>query len=155
MPLLSIITINLNNRKGLSKTIKSVIKQTYRSIEYIIIDGGSEDGSIELIESYAARLSFWSSEKDSGVYEAMNKGVLRSRGNYLLFLNSGDFLLEPTTISQVFAAEQSADILLGRCHISKGGEVVHITDPPNEITFGYLYNIGLNHQSTFIKGLCV
>ena len=87
---LSIITINYNNREGLKKTINSVINQTFRDFEYILIDGGSEDGSKEIILQHEAQFSYWRSEKDHGIYNAMNKGILAAKGDYLLFLNSGD-----------------------------------------------------------------
>lgn len=78
---LSIITINYNNREGLKKTIESVLSQTFTDYEYIIIDGGSTDGSRELIEQYQSHLSFWCSEPDKGIYNAMNKGIAKARGN--------------------------------------------------------------------------
>ena len=87
---LSIITINYNNREGLRKTIESVVNQTYRNFEYIIIDGGSTDGSVEVVKEYADRISYWVSEPDNGIYNAMNKGVLAANGKYIQFLNSGD-----------------------------------------------------------------
>ena len=85
-PLLSIITINYNDVNGLEKTINSVINQTFQDFEYIIIDGGSSDKSIELIQSNKDRINYWVSEKDSGVFNAMNKGIKVANGTYLLFL---------------------------------------------------------------------
>lgn len=148
---LSIITVNLNNQEGLNKTIESVIVQDFSDFEFIIIDGGSIDGSREIIEHYSDKINFWTSEPDSGVYQAMNKGIANAKGKYLLFLNSGDFLADQFVLKKVFSIENTADILAGKCNITKNGKVVHITNPPEEITFGYLYNKGLNHQSTFIK----
>ncbi len=83
MPKLSIITINYNNLEGLQKTIQSVFEQSFTDYEYIIIDGGSADGSKNLIEHSASRLSYWVSEKDKGIYDAMNKGISYSKGEYL------------------------------------------------------------------------
>ena len=90
--LISIITINYNNKSGLSRTIESVINQTYSNIQYIIIDGASTDGSKKIIKKYEHHISYWISEPDSGIYNAMNKGVDKAVGDYLLFLNSGDYL---------------------------------------------------------------
>jgi len=87
---LSIITINLNNAKGLLKTIKSVISQVFIDFEYIIVDGGSNDESIDIIKQHSNKIALWISEPDRGIYNAMNKGVRLSCGNMLLFLNSGD-----------------------------------------------------------------
>ena len=89
---LSIITINYNNKAGLQKTIDSVICQTWRDFEWIVIDGGSADGSKELIEQYQQHFSYWCSERDDGVYSAMNKGICISSGDWIMILNSGDYL---------------------------------------------------------------
>ena len=87
---LSIITINYNHKEGLLKTIKSVVNQTYHDIEYIVIDGGSTDGSKEYIESKQEYINQWVSEKDHGVYNAMNKAIRMAQGEYCIFMNSGD-----------------------------------------------------------------
>lgn len=182
MKSLSIITVNLNNSKGLIKTIKSVLSQTYKDFEYIIIDGGSTDESVKVIQSFtdipqgvyhtpgsmpighpqllsvpcspsslAFELSYWLSEPDYGVYQAMNKGIRISKGNYLLFLNSGDYLVNETVLEDVFSTSHNASFLLGRCNVSDNGFVVHTIIPPSKVTFGFLYFAGLAHQSTFIK----
>ena len=85
----SIITINYNNRDGLEMTINSVLGQSYQDLEYIIIDGGSTDGSVEVIKKYESRIDYWVSEPDKGVYNAMNKGIGKASGDYLNFMNSG------------------------------------------------------------------
>lgn len=95
-PLLSIITVNLNNRDGLKHTIESILSQKNRSFEYIVVDGDSTDGSREIIARNARNIDVIVSEKDSGIYEAMNKGVRLAKGKYCYFLNSGDTLLSPT-----------------------------------------------------------
>ena len=96
MPQLSIITINRNDAKGLEHTLKSVWKmQTFKDFEHIIIDGASCDGSVDVIKKYATKLAYWISEPDKGVYNAMNKGIVKAQGEYLLFLNSGDWLENP------------------------------------------------------------
>ncbi|MDR3704377.1 MAG: glycosyltransferase family 2 protein [Paludibacteraceae bacterium] len=151
---LSIITINLNNRDGLCKTIKSVVSQTCKDYEYILIDGASIDGSVDIIKKYSGiqecRLK-WISEPDNGVFQAMNKGIRMAEGEYLLFLNSGDFLVDDNVLQNVSANNYTADFLLGRCNISENGTVIHTTNPQDKLTFGYLYETGLAHQSTFIK----
>lgn len=96
--MISIITVNYNNVKGLAKTISSVTSQTTEDIEYIIIDGGSEDGSLEVINKFDSHISYWISEKDEGIYHAMNKGISKASGKYCLFLNSGDTFYEPNTL---------------------------------------------------------
>ena len=86
----SIISINYNHKEGLIRTIKSVLCQNNDNYEYIIIDGGSSDGSVDVIKDNAANIAYWVSEKDNGVYHAMNKGVAKAKGDYLIFMNSGD-----------------------------------------------------------------
>ncbi len=90
LPLLSIITINYNNASGLGRTLSSITAQQGLAFEYIVIDGGSTDGSIDLIQKYSDKITTWVTEKDQGIYHAMNKGIALSTGKYLLFLNSGD-----------------------------------------------------------------
>lgn len=158
---LSIITINYNNAAGLKKTLDSVASQTYTDFEHIIVDGASTDGGVEIICEYdqslvsnlsplASRLK-WISEKDTGIYNAMNKGIRMSSGEYLLFLNSGDFLIAADVLEKVFENESSADILCARCNVSDNNKVIWTSNPPEEVTFGTLYIVGLAHQSTFIR----
>jgi glycosyltransferase involved in cell wall biosynthesis len=151
MPKLSIITVNLNNCEGLHKTIKSVASQSFPDFEYIVIDGNSNDGSVELIKENTQCITKWISEPDTGIYQAMNKGIRIANGEYFLFLNSGDFLVNEHVIENVFSIKRNTDILCGKCNISNEGVVVHTTNPPQNITFGTLYLTGLSHQSTFIK----
>ena len=82
---LSIITVNFNNHEGLEKTISSVIEQTYNNFEFIVIDGLSEDDSINICKKYDTKINYWTSEKDNGIYDAMNKGIKAARGEYLFF----------------------------------------------------------------------
>ena len=111
---LSIITINYNNKAGLQKTIDSVIGQTWKDYEWIIIDGGSTDGSKELIEQYQQHFAYWRSEPDKGVYNAMNKGIKKARGEWLYFLGSDDWLLNDNVLHDVFAQDtDSYDVVYG------------------------------------------
>lgn len=110
---LSIITINLNNLEGLKKTFESVFNQTFTDYEWIVIDGGSTDGSREFIEAHQDSFSYWSSEPDRGIYNAMNKGILQANGEYLSFLNSGDYYADSETLANVFCTNHEADILFG------------------------------------------
>lgn len=154
---LSIITINYNNAAGLKKTLDSVATQTYTDFEHIIVDGASTDGSVDEIIAYSQspianrHKITWISEPDTGIYNAMNKGIKMANGEYLLFLNSGDFLIGEDVLEKVFENELKADILCARCHVSDNGKVVWTSNPPEEVTFGTLYLVGLAHQSTFIR----
>ena len=87
---LSIVTVNYNDAAGLERTIKSVLCQTFRDFEFIIIDGGSTDGSVDVIKRYEGRIDYWVSERDGGIYPGMNKGLRQARGEYVNFMNGGD-----------------------------------------------------------------
>lgn len=89
-PLISVITVSYNAVLTIEQTILSVINQTYLNIEYIIIDGGSTDGTVNVIKKYADKIAYWVSESDKGIYDAMNKGIAYSHGEYCNFINAGD-----------------------------------------------------------------
>lgn len=110
---LSIITINYNNIEGLKRTINSVISQTWHDFEWIIIDGGSTDGSKEVIEQNKQHLSYWCSEPDKGIYDAMNKGIVKANGEYINFMNSGDGYASENILLNVFTQNHEGDILYG------------------------------------------
>lgn len=109
-PLVSIITACLNSEKTIEQTIQSVIDQTYPNIEYIIIDGGSTDGTLEIINKYADHVKKWISEPDRGVYDGMNKGILCSTGEILYFLNSGDYIYNTKIIENIVEDFSSENI---------------------------------------------
>ena len=144
---LSIITVNLNNHDGLQKTIDSVVSQTFKDFEWIVIDGGSTDGSRELIEQYADHFAYWVSEPDKGIYNAMNKGIKVAKGEYLQFLNSGDWLWEDDILERVFDANPSEDFVYGN-YIQKNGV---IANPPAKIDLLFLYRSTISHQAIFIR----
>jgi len=148
---LSIITINLNNVAGLRKTIESVVSQSFTDFEFLVIDGSSTDGSVEVIKEFSGKITFWSSEPDNGIYQAMNKGIREAKGDYCLFLNAGDFLVNDKVLNSVFHQDLTEDIVVGDCNVSKNGEVVFNTLSPEEITFGAFYGRTIPHQSAFIK----
>lgn len=149
-PLLSIITVNLNNRDGLQKTIDSVISQTFTDYEWIVIDGGSTDGSKELIEQYADRFAYWCSEPDKGIYNAMNKGIAHAKGEWLLFINSGDWLSEREVLNTVFSQQLSGDIIYGNYYHCYGQKQVPV-EYNSELSFLTIYYTAIPHPSSFIK----
>ena len=150
MAKVSIITINLNNAVGLAKTIKSIVTQNFIDYEYIVIDGGSSDGSLGIIKDYENRLSYWSSEPDNGIYNAMNKGIKIATSEYCLFLNSGDFLVNSNVLSNVFSNYEDVDILYGDL-ILQNSIGQRLQKFPDELTFYWLYSEFLGHASTHIK----
>jgi glycosyltransferase involved in cell wall biosynthesis len=145
----SIITINYNNRDGLEMTIKSVLGQTYKNIEYIIIDGGSTDGSIEVIKKYAAQIDYWVSEADKGIYNAMNKGIKKASGDFLNFMNSGDAYHSSSSLETIAGLHSDADIIIGG-YYETGRGVAHVI-PQQEITLLTLMKYTINHQASFYK----
>lgn len=152
MKKLSIITINYNNCFGLSKTINSVINQTFTDFEWVVIDGGSTDGSKELIEQYQGYITYWCSESDEGVFNAMNKGVKQANGEYCLFLNSGDRLHSANVIQEVVPLLHGYDYICGdECVVDHQYKQVKVRKNP-EIFDKYHLLIGcLWHQSSFIR----
>lgn len=149
---LSIITINFNNSIGLKKTIESVVNQTYNDFEYIIIDGGSSDESINVIKGYKNSITHWISEPDKGVYDAMNKGIKLATGDYLLMLNSGDYLTSNNVLEKILVngLTKNYDIIYGDVIWEEQGL---FTDGsfPNNLTFNYFRYNSLGHQAAFIK----
>jgi glycosyltransferase involved in cell wall biosynthesis len=147
---LSIITINKNNAAGLEKTIQSVVHQTFDDFEYLIVDGKSDDSSVEVIRKYADKITWWVSEPDSGIYNAMNKGIRKASGDYCLFLNSGDFLVNSNTFSDVFKEIDSKP----RTEIyysDRIGNDGHLSIFPDFLNINHLIKSPLNHQNTLIK----
>lgn len=110
-PVLSIITINRNNAAGLKLTLASIFAQSFRNFESIIIDGASTDNSMKVVNSFGKKVRYKISERDNGIYDAMNKGIAKARGKYCLFLNSGDFLFSKDTLKNTFSRDLHAEII--------------------------------------------
>jgi glycosyltransferase involved in cell wall biosynthesis len=146
---LSIITINYNNAIGLEKTIKSVINQNFTDYEYIIIDGGSSDGSVDIVKKYAEHIDYWVSEPDNGIYNAMNKGVRHTHGEYCNFMNSGDILYNSEVLHDVFSKNYTEDIITGKTIGKDESDIRFNTE--SKITFLTLYRDTISHQASFIK----
>lgn len=156
---LSIITINRNNAEGLNKTIHSVLSQNYSDFEYIVVDGASTDDSVDVIKNYEQKSLpiregnrnslLWISEPDTGIYNAMNKGIRLATGEYVLFLNSGDILVNENVITQFMLLDTFADIVACRECFSNGK--VYIPPKQEYLSYDYLVDQPLMHQSTFIK----
>lgn len=150
MPKISIISINYNNADGLYKTIQSVVQQTYKNLEYIIIDGGSVDESKRVIES-AEHIDYWVSESDSGIYNAMNKGIGAATGEYLLFLNSGDTLINDHVLAEAVEMGLTHDLVSANLLVLKDPVPLKWI-PEDELSFKTFLSSTIPHPSTFIKG---
>lgn len=147
---ISIITINYNNAAGLRRTMDSMISQTGEDFEYIVIDGGSKDESVDIIKENADHMSFWISEPDRGVYHAMNKGIQKATGDYILFMNSGDHFLNEQSLESATEHLGNHDVVCFDWKVFEGDKV-WMSSYPETLSFFDFYRSGLPHQSTFIR----
>ena len=155
LPILSVITVVYNNVNDIERTLLSVLNQTYGGIEYIIVDGLSNDGTLEIIKRYEARIAKLISEKDKGIYDAMNKGLTLASGDYVIFMNSGDEFFATDTVAQVFASVPDADIYYGETEmIDDGGNSLgqRRHKAPQTFTWrGFKLGMSISHQAIYIK----
>ncbi|WP_369410280.1 glycosyltransferase [Hufsiella ginkgonis] len=154
-PVLTVITVVYNDVRHIERTIRSVTGQTWKNIEYLVIDGGSTDGTLEIIKRYAGRITGWVSEPDQGIYDAMNKGLRMATGDYVLFMNSGDEFYSPATVRQVFSASPDADIYYGETEmlgpdLANLGRRRHAS--PEKLAHGsFKYGMSVSHQAIYIR----
>lgn len=122
-PMVSVITVVFNGETTLEDTIKSIITQDYDSFEYLVIDGGSQDRTLDIIQKYEQHLDYWISEPDSGIYDAMNKGIDLAKGRWIYFIGADDVLISNTVLSQVFQQKRRGDLLYGNVLWGDTGKV--------------------------------
>jgi len=126
-PLITVVTICYNAVDTIEETIKSVIEQTYPNIEYIVIDGGSTDGTVDIIKKYQDKISYWVSEPDRGIYDAMNKGTMKANGRWINFMNSGDVFYNNHILEDVFSNNiDNADVIYGSVMLDKKGKEIEV-----------------------------
>lgn len=151
-PLISIITITLNADKYINQTIQSVLNQTYKNIEYIVVDGGSTDGTLGIIEKYKNAIDHIISEIDEGIADAMNKGLALSTGEYVLFLHSDDYLKQNDILEKAIQFfNESSDIIT--CNILYGKQFKICK--PRGFNFWLNFKQGIYHQGTFCRRLLI
>jgi len=151
---LSVITINLNDKVGLEKTIQSLLKQKFSDYEFIVIDGASTDGSVDIIKKYEDKINYWISEPDSGVYNAMNKGIAKAKGEYCYFLNSGDYLVSEDVLMNIFTGDIHESFICGNFITDTDSNLTRNTPYASRDWLFSLYDIFsgfLAHQAFFIK----
>ena len=152
-PLISIITVVLNSVETIEKTIKSIIGQSFTNYEYIIIDGGSNDGTIDIIRKYSSYISYWISEPDKGIYDAMNKGIAYAKGEYIGILNSDDWYVKNSlsTIANQIQNNPNIDIIYGNIlrYYSESNIVVADTNHRKL----YKWN-SIGHSAAFVRKEC-
>ncbi len=155
-PVFSIITVVFNRKELLEKTILSVINQTYKNIDFVIIDGGSTDGTVDIIKKYSDNISYWVSEKDNGIYDAMNKGLKAAKGDYVWFINSGDEIFDKDILMNIVGFKILPEIFYGDiAYIDEKGNYLgtrKLKKPPDVFTWkNLLYGMVVSHQSFIIK----
>lgn len=152
MPIVSVITVNFNNKEGLEKTYQSLMEQTFHDWEWIVIDGGSSMDDTNFIRQHEDQMAYWCSEPDKGPYNGMNKGIEKACGQYLIFMNSGDTFYDGYVLEHVFSHPQQADVLYGDwAEISVKGDIV-VREAPKVFSLHALYYNNICHQAMFIKG---
>ena len=148
---LSIITVNFNNRNGLLRTARSIVGQSFSGFEWLVIDGGSTDGSQEIMSQFSAHIGWSVSEPDGGIYDAMNKGLAKASGEYVQFLNSGDSFIGRDVLEKVFSDEHLADICYGDQWCVLGDSIIEKRSYPQAMDLRYLFRAPLGHQASFIR----
>ncbi len=154
-PVLSVITIVYNNARDIERTMLSVLNQTYEAIEYIVVDGASNDGTLEIIKRYEGRIAKLVSEKDKGIYDAMNKGLALATGDYVIFMNSGDEFYDIGTVEKVFDTAPNADIYYGETEMVNDereslGQRRH--KAPAKFTWrDFKFGMSISHQAIYIR----
>ena len=151
-PLITIITVVFNGAKTVETTIKSVVNQTYRNFEYIIIDGYSTDGTLDIIKKYNSKIDYWISESDKGIYDAMNKGVLLAKGEYIYFLGCDDYLIEEEILKKLSSRLEKKYFDLFYCNIKTINDGKETINPNKEILIEDLKKgKKICHQGLFTK----
>ncbi|TCO11031.1 glycosyltransferase family 2 protein [Natronoflexus pectinivorans] len=154
-PKVSIITVVYNGVDVLERTIESIVAMDYSNLEYIIVDGGSSDGTIEIIRKYESMISLWLSEPDEGLYDAMNKGMSLASGDYFWFINAGDEVSDPMILSQIFKNFPQADIYYGETMIVdySGQEIgLRRLRPKKRLKYrDFLNGMLVSHQSVIVS----
>ena len=162
VPLLSIVTINYNNQAGLERTLSSIFDTAPPfTLESIIIDGASSDASVEVIKKFESKITYWHSEPDNGIYDAMNIGLAKSTGQYVWFLNSGDLVNKKTTLTQLHSVllQDNWDIIYGETQmvdpqykvIGSGSEYIKRPLPKSLKYTSFKYGMNVVHQSFIVK----
>lgn len=153
-PKISIVTVCFNSAKTIEQTILSVINQTYSNIEYIIIDGKSTDGTVEIIKKYQKKIAYFVSEPDGGIYDAMNKGIEKATGDYIYFIGSDDYLVDEKIMSVVanyLKEDRNIDILSGGVWVLDEEQGLKKQNNPRPLMSEILAGTMLSHQGMFVR----
>lgn len=149
-PYISVITVTYNCEKEIEQTLKSIQNQTYNNYELIIVDGKSTDATLEIINKYTRNINRLISEKDGGIYDAMNKGIETSSGEFLFFLNAGDILFDNYVFENIVKKNRSADIFYGNAYFYNDS-LSYYKRYPHRLTYPFFCIDTLCHQTMFIR----
>ncbi len=152
-PKISIITIVYNGEKYIEQTIKSIISQTYENIEYIVVDGKSTDNTLNIIKRYENKISLWKSEKDDGIYDAMNKGIDLATGDFIWFMNAGDEIYNNIIVEKIFENYNNEDVMYGQMQlVNEDGSNASISEVPRTLSYkNFMHGMVVSHQAIIIK----
>lgn len=154
MPKFSIITINYNEPK-LEDTCKTIVNQTFQDFEWIVIDGGSNKETLDILDKYKSRINYFVSEKDNGRYHAMNKGIKQAHGDYLIFMNAGDCFYNNNILQDVRNLmennQNKADVYYGNGYLRYPGNKLELFKKPKQLNFDFVCLFPLFHQAMFFK----
>lgn len=145
LPLITVITVVYNNDKYLEQTIKSIIEQTYEAVEYIVIDGGSIDRTLEIIKKYNNAIDYWLSEPDKGIADAMNKGIRLAKGDFIIFLHADDYFADKHSLEEAVKYIEDSDEIIA-CDILYGQALKRLTS--RGFNFWMNFKTGIYHQGT-------
>ncbi len=151
MPKLTIITVCLNIADSIERTLESIVSQSFQDFEWIVVDGGSTDGTTSIVNKYKERIDYYISEEDEGPYDAMNKGISRSKSNYIYFLNGGDYIYSEKTLEKIFTRNLYGDIIYGDIVDLSKTNGNPLFKMPEKITKKFHFKKTIPHQSTLIK----
>ncbi len=149
---ISVITVTFNSLPALQRTARSVARQDFADYEYIVVDGASEDGTQDYLEMQGSGITRWVSEPDHGIYEAMNKGTKMAAGDYCIFLNAGDCLVDKTVLSRMSGQLDGKDLVLGNAiHVDESGTIDGFISSHGGFSLQNLFQSAICHQATFIR----
>lgn len=146
-PLISVVTVVFNGAKTLEQTIQSVVNQTYDNIEYIIIDGNSTDGTLDIIKKYEDKIDYWQSEPDNGIYDAMNKGIKLASGEWINFMNAGDMFFSDSVLKNIFYKKKEYE----KVDVIYGDVCINDTIVKPRKLYSFSYTLPFCHQASFTR----
>lgn len=150
----SVVTVTFNCQDVVESTVRSVINQDYGNVEYIVVDGGSKDGTLGILNRYRSKFAYFISEKDNGIFDAMNKAIIASTGDWILFLNAGDILASANVLSGIFSKPYGGrvGVVFGDVYFKRATGISLWKGKPFFLETGKVRSMGICHQAIFVRG---